>query len=100
MVFGPTCERCDGGKRLPGGALCDLCDGKGDRYIYRCPSSQLDAEGAALLRMWAPYQNGILPDEGGMYEQSACFVHAMAVLGAEKAAIEDLERPKGKGKGK
>lgn len=93
MVFGPTCERCNGGKKLPNGRDCDLCEGRGDRYIYRCPASQLDMEGAALIRMWGPYQNGVLPDAGGLYEQSACFVHAMAVMGAEKAAIEELETP-------
>lgn len=94
MVFGPTCERCDGAKRLSDGRECDLCEGRGDKYVFRCPASQLSHEGGSLLRMWAPYQNGILPDAGGLMDQSACFVHVMATLGAEKAAIEELERPK------
>jgi hypothetical protein len=46
--------------------------------------------------MWAPYQNGILPNEGGLYDQAASFVHAMAVMAAEKSAIEELERPRPK----
>ena len=100
MVFGPTCERCNGGKVDADGRDCDLCEGRGDRYLYRCPASLLTHDAAALLRMWGPYQNGIMPDEGGLYDQSACFVHGMAILASEKAAIEDLERPKKKPGGK
>ena len=93
MVFGPTCERCDGSKKLPDGEDCDLCEGRGDKWVYRCPASQMTVSTSSLVRMWGPYQNGILPDGGGLYDQSACFVHAMAILGAEKAGIDELERP-------
>jgi hypothetical protein len=99
MVFGPTCERCDGSKLDPDtGESCQLCEGRGDKWVYRCPASQMTVETNALVRMWGPYQNGLLPDEGGVYDQSACFVRAMGVLATEKAAIEELERPTGGGK--
>jgi len=49
---------------------------------------------AALLRAWGAYQNGVLPDTGGLYDQTASFVHGMSILSAEKAAIEELERSK------
>jgi len=43
---------------------------------------------------WGDYQNGHLPERGGTYSQSACFMHALSVLAAEKAAIDKLENPR------
>lgn len=87
MVFGITCPRCDGERRDP---PCKKCDGRGDLWIYRCPTSQLDPGAARLLSAYGHYQNGHLPSPGGMGDQAASFVHGLSTLVAEKAAIEAL----------
>lgn len=57
----------------------------------RCPASQLDSSAARVIAAWGDYQNGHLPDPGGTYDQSACFMHALKVLAAEKSAIDKIE---------
>jgi len=90
-VFGITCPRCHGNKVLDG-EPCGLCEGRGDQYIYRCPASIVGLEEQRALTMWSAFQNGVLPDPGGSYDQAACVSHVIGIINAEKAAIEDLKR--------
>lgn len=93
MVFGITCPRCGGDKTIAG-QPCDLCKGRGDQWMYRCPAALADPEIRGLARAYGAYQVGVLPDPGGLYDQSACFIHALSVFAAEKDAIEANERGK------
>lgn len=88
MVFGITCPRCDGRR----GGDCELCEGKGDQWMFRCPASLLSADVRGLLLAYGAFQNGILPDPGGLYDQSASFVHSISLLAAEKGELDEMER--------
>ena len=91
MVFGITCPRCNGAR---GDTDCPRCMGRGDQWLYRCPNSLLSPDVRGLLRAWGAFQNGILPDPGAFYDQSASFIHAMGVLNAEKASLDKLSETK------
>ena len=80
------------------GETCGLCEGRGDQYIYRCPASQVGLSEQRALTAWSAFQSGVLPDPGGLYDQAACFMHAIGIINAEKAAIEDLARQSAKSK--
>ena len=60
--------------------------------MYRCPASQVSRSSAALISAFSGYQNGLLPDPGGLWDQAASFVHGLSILAAEKNAIEELSR--------
>jgi hypothetical protein len=74
------------------GEPCEMCQGRGDQWIFRCPASIVDSSTRGLARAYGAFQVGVLPDMGGLYDQSACFVHALSIYAAEKEAIEANER--------
>jgi hypothetical protein len=83
MVFGITCPRCDGSKVFDG-ETCEMCQGRGDQWIFRCPASIVDSSTRGLARAYGAFQVGVLPDMGGLY--------ALSIYAAEKEAIEANER--------
>ena len=54
-----------------------------DERYFRCPLKVITRETAEMLRYFKFYQNGYLPVSGGLLDQSAKFVSAIEVIGAE-----------------
>lgn len=54
----------------------------GEQY-FRCPLRVITRETAELLRYFKFYKEGYLPVSGGMLDQSAKFLSAIEVIGAE-----------------
>jgi len=82
-----TCTICAGRD-----AECPVCKGGGEERVFQCPGTVTDVESAAVIRAYRDYKNGILPDEGGMYDQSAIFVDMIQTVDAEIAALQVEER--------
>ena len=79
LGFDPKCERCKGDPR---GILID-----------RCPFSTMSPGIAAIIPYYADWQQGRMPVEGGVLDQSAAFVEAMRFLDSAVARLK--KGPKG-----
>jgi len=88
------CTACSGTR-----ADCNVCDGTGEEPIFRCAGAFRDPEISAFLGALSDYENGVLPDPGGMSAQTAPFVELLRVATAERSAVmaerlKDMERSK------
>lgn len=107
-VYATTCPRCAGfdeGCPEPDideetGENSGGCGGSGEAWQYRCPSSQVRADVWDVVRSYSLIESGMLPDEGGFYDQSAAFVDAVSVIGGERAKIEEERRAEAERKAK
>lgn len=88
-----TCTLCAGRD-----ASCPVCRGGGEEPVFQCPGTVCDIDTARVMQAYTDYQNGILPDAGGMYDQSAPFVDMMRVVGSELAALQAEDRKHAKSK--
>lgn len=82
-----TCTLCAGRD-----GDCPVCLGSGEERVFRCAGSLSDADTNEFLGLWGDYQQGILPDAGGMSDQAAPFVELVRVAEAERGAIMAEER--------
>ena len=88
-----TCTRCAGRD-----AECAVCHGGGEERVFQCPGTIGSVETSSVIRAYRDYKNGILPDPGGMYDQSSIFVDMIQVVDAELAALQAEERKTAKAK--
>jgi len=79
------------------------CDEDANRVVFRlggvesrrCPLSRLTDEVYEFLGYFPHYQNGMLPETGGVAEQSATFMAAAAYLAGELARLLEERRKRG-----
>lgn len=83
-IYAIECPRCDAAD--PG---CDLCDGDGELYVNRCPSSQIDRGTARVMQAYRWAREGVLPNSGGYCDQPAELMHAFSLLDRERGRIEE-----------
>ena len=89
-----TCHHkdCDGSKEA---SIFELEDGT---QTYRCPLTFITRNSAMLIAQWPHYDKGYLPVAGGMLDQTAIYVQAMAIIGSEihKHEKEEAEKQRRK----
>jgi antirestriction protein len=90
-----TCSKCSGTK-----AGCDACDGSGEERLYRCARHYMTHDISVLNDVVSFSEHGMLPDEGGTFDQAATCVESLGVFRTEIARIQEESRRLAKKKGK
>lgn len=78
------CPRCDGFDQA-----CELCRGGGRAGMDRCPPSMVTRDAGRVMDVYAAYKNGVLPDPGGWYQQTALFGRVIRVVESEVSFIRE-----------
>lgn len=90
------CPRCDGA--AASGAHCDVCsdDGyPGFKKMRRCPASHCSPDIGDAMKAMSWVVDGILPDDGGLGDQSISFVDFRTLFDAEKNETLAEQRKEG-----
>lgn len=84
------CYECDG---KPRDEPCKLCRGLARLPMHRCPSKSSSVEASEMLRAALAYGEGVLPNAGGLFDQSHAFVTLLPLV---RSRIRVLEADRGK----
>lgn len=85
------CVRCKNGARR---GQCELCNGSGVKDIFRCPVAMMRETGLdETMRYWRiKREEKLLPEAGGVLDQSAKFLRCCEILDRELADHNDKVR--------
>ena len=72
----PFQKDCDGSKGWAKFKIDDV-------IMHKCPLPLITNMSARLIAQWPHYNQGYLPVTGGILEQTAVYVQAMALIGSE-----------------
>ena len=93
-----TCHHkdCDGSKQISRFKF-------EDEVIEQCPLTMITHESALLISQYPHYDKGYLPVAGGILDQTAVYVQAMAIISSEinqhrEETAEQERRQHGKGR--
>lgn len=81
-LYRGTCPAC-----LGGDPDCDECEGYGEAFAHRCPTSQVDRATRTFLDAYSWLERGVLPVAGALGDQSASFVEAVKLMDSERGLI-------------
>ena len=70
-----------------GGLGCELCGETGETGIPGCPQ-QFAAPISRYLILFDLFEKGLAPEAGGVFEQSAWFVHASQYFSQEEIRVK------------
>lgn len=100
------CSNCGASGRIANNVECPVCNGEKQIAQFRCPSATLDGDITSANRMFKAFKDltdhNILPNSGGMQEQSAYFVKGISIINSyislcnkvSEAKKEDLAKLK------
>lgn len=82
-VFNTMCPRCHARDRS-----CDLCGGRGTRYLHRCPRALTTDDALGALELHRHYEHGYLPVHGGgLEDQPAAYWDQQRIIDSELSEI-------------
>lgn len=87
------CIDCEG-SGLDGKTPCEACDGTGFFDVAKCPKDYVGHRVSVASNSLAYLDKGILPDAGGLGDQSAWLVATWDALQADCQRIEEEKRRK------
>ena len=79
-------------------AGCDDCDHRGYWIVKGCPREFVSRRVIDAINVATLCKDGVMPEPGGLFDQSSYFVELMHFLNSEEARLENerLERRYGK----
>lgn len=78
----------DYGAEIPDGSEQQIF---GERYSSN-PKELLDESDFEMLEIWSQYRRGYLPDDGGVMDQAAIMLEALALMESTAIRVEDPKR--------
>jgi len=96
--MGMDCQTCDDVLKKERG-----CAGKslaphyiGDETYWRCPLKIISGISYEYIRAYAFYKKGVMPNNGGWFQESDKYLAAMSIIESEITKIEQAELKKAK----